>query len=37
MYYLGEKVNHDLNRVVTIRNKEVGYKIHCDGLPGCVM
>ena len=35
--HLGEKVNHNPNKVVTIWNKEVGYKIHRDGLPGCVI
>ena len=37
MRHLGERVNYDLNGVVIIRNKEVGYKIYRDGLPGRVM
>ena len=37
MRHFGEKVNHDLNGVITIRNKEVNYKIHRNGLPGRVM
>ena len=37
MRHFGERVNHDPNGVATIRNKEVGYKIHCNGLPGRVM
>ena len=37
MRYLGKRVNHDPNGVVTIRNKEVNYKIHRDGLPGRVI
>ena len=32
MHYFGERVNYNLNGVVIIRNKEVGYKIYCDGL-----
>ena len=37
MRHFGKRVNHDPNGVATIRNKEVGYKIHRDGLPGRVM
>ena len=37
MYYFGKRVNYDLNRIVIIRNREVGYEIHCDGLLGRIM
>ena len=37
MHHFSKKVNHNLNRVVTIRNREVGYKIYCDGLLGRIM
>ena len=37
MRHFGERVNYNPNGVVIIRNREVGYKIHCDGLPGRVM
>ena len=37
MRYFGKGVNYDLNGVVTIRNREVGSEIYCDGLPGCIM
>ena len=37
MRHFGEKVNYDPNGVVTIRNREVGYKIHRDKLPGRIM
>ena len=33
MRYFNKGVNHNPNRVVIIRNKEVGYEIHRDGLP----
>ena len=32
MRHFGKRVNHNLNGVVIIRNKEVGYKIYRDGL-----
>ena len=37
MRYFGERVNYDPNGVAIIRNREVGYKIHRDGLPRRVM
>ena len=37
MRHFGKNVNHNLNRIVTIRNKEVNDEIHCDGLPGCII
>ena len=37
MCHLGERVNYNLNGVVIIRNKKVGYEIYCDGLPVCIM
>ena len=37
MRHLGKKVNHNPNGVVIIRNKEVGYKIHRDRLPGYII
>ena len=37
MRHFGKRVNYNLNGIVTIRNKEVGYKIYCDGLPGCII
>ena len=35
--YSGKGVNYNLNGVVIIRNREVGYEIYRDGLPGCIM
>ena len=35
--HFGKKVNYNPNGVAIIRNKEVGYKIHRDGLPGRVI
>ena len=37
MRHFSKRVNHDPNGVATIWNKEVGYKIHRDGLPGRVI
>ena len=37
MRYLSKKVNYNPNRVITIRNREVSYEIHCDGLPGRII
>ena len=37
MRYFGKGVNYDPNRVVIIRNREIGNKIHRDGLPGCII
>ena len=37
MRHFGKRVNHNPNKVAIIRNREVGYKIHCDGLLRCVM
>ena len=37
MRHFGKRVNHDLNGVAIIRNREVSYKIHCNGLLGCIM
>ena len=37
MRYFSKKVNYNLNKIVIIRNKEVSYKIHCDGLPGRII
>ena len=37
MRHFSERVNHNPNGVVTIRNKEVGYKIHYNKLPGRVV
>ena len=37
MRHFSKKVNHDLNRVAIIQNKEVGYKIYYDGLPGRII
>ena len=37
IYYFGKRVNYNLNRIVIIRNKEVGYEIHQDGLPGYII
>ena len=37
MRHLGKKVNHNLNGVAIIRNREVGYKIYRNGLPGRII
>ena len=37
MRHFNKRVNYDLNGVVIIRNREVGYKIYYDGLPGRVI
>ena len=37
MRYFHKRVNHNLNGVVIIRNKEVNYKIHYNGFPGRII